>query len=148
MHRKLSTIEFGTVSLRRVTPNRRDGFTITEVVVASGLLIVAIVPILKGLTVAHLNTTLIERKTRSLLLAQNKLDEIKARSIYGYSGTFAESDSSVDGSYLCNVSDSGSGSDIRMITVSIGYDVNGDSMLANDEVEVALTTLVARRWSG
>jgi len=148
MHRELNRIESGTDPSRRPTADRRGGFTITEVVVASALLIVAIVPILKGLTAAHLNTTIIEHKTRSLALARSKLEEIRARSIYSYSSTYSETNTSLDGSYLCNVTDSGSGSDLRTITVSVGYDINGDSALANDEIEVVLTTLVARRWSG
>lgn len=145
MHGELKRTEFGTYTPRRPAANRRGGFTISEVVVASALLIVAIVPILKGLTTAHLNTTIIEHKTRSLALARSKLEEIRARSIYSYSSTFAETNTSLDGSYLCSVTDSGSGSDLRSLTVSVGYDVNGDSALANDEIEVALTTLVARR---
>lgn len=144
MVRELSRID----TRRRVGSCRRGGFTITEVVVASALLIVAIVPILKGLTTAHLTTTIIEHKTRSLTLAQGKLEEIRARSIYSYSGTFAETNSSLDGSYLCNVADSGSSSDLRTVTVSVGYDVNGDSGLGSDEIEVALTTLIAKRWGG
>jgi len=144
----LNRIESGTDPSQRPTSRRRSGFTITEIVVASALLIVAIVPILKGLTAAHLNTTIIEHKTRSLALARSKLDEIRARSIYSYSSTYAETNTSLDGSYLCNVTDSGSGIDLRTITVSVGYDINGDSALANDEIEVVLTTLVARRWSG
>lgn len=148
MDGELSRIEFGMNTSPPPTANRRCGFTITEVVVASALLIVAIVPILKGLTAAHLNTTIIEHKTRSLALARSKLEEIRARSIYSYSSTYAETDTSLDGSYLCNVTDSGSGSDLRTITVSVGYDMNGDSALANDEIEVALTTLIARRWGG
>ena len=71
----------------RVTSHAPAGFTLTEVVVASALLIVAISPILKALTSAHLNTTIIEHKTRSLTLAQAKLDEIKARSIYNYTNS-------------------------------------------------------------
>lgn len=146
MHRKLNRIE-SCIALSR--PQRkicRSGFTITEVVVASALLIVAIVPILKGLTAAHLNTTIIEHKTRSLALAQSKLEEIRARSIYSYDSTFAETDVSVDGSYLCDVADSGSGADLRTVTVSVGYDSNGDSALGSDEIEVVLTTLIAKRW--
>ena len=64
--------------------NRMQGLTITEVVVASGLLIIAIVPMLQALTTANLNAADVERKTRSLILAQAKLDEIKAKSIYHY----------------------------------------------------------------
>ena len=148
MDRELSRIDFRIAPLRSATSNRRAGFTITEVVVASALLIVAIVPILKGLTAGHLGTTIIEHKTRSLTLAQGKLEEIRARSIYSYSSTYAETNTSLDGSYLCSVTDSGSGSDLRTIAVSVGYDVNGDSALAGDEIKVTLTTLIAKRWGG
>ena len=131
---------------RRRISSRVSGFTLTEVVVASALLIIAMVPILKALTSAHVSTAFIERRTRSLTLAQAKLDEIKARSIYSYSSSYTENNTSLDGSYLCNVSDTGSGSDLRTVTVSVGYDVNGDSTLASDEIEVTLATLLARRW--
>jgi len=148
MHRELSNNLFGMNTTPRPAANRRVGFTITEVVVASALLIMAIVPILKGLTAAHLTTTIIEYKTRSLALAQTKLEEIRARSIYSYSSAYAETDTSLDGSYLCNVTDSGSTSDLRTIAVSVGYDVNGDSALGSDEIELTLTTLIAKRWGG
>jgi prepilin-type N-terminal cleavage/methylation domain-containing protein len=128
--------------------NRAAGFTLAEVVIASALLAVAIVPILKALTAAHVNTVIIERRTRSLMLAEAKLDEIKARSIYNYGwpGSFTESNSSLDGPYLCSVWDMPQGYDLRRITVSVGYDVNGNNNLSTDEVEVTLVTLVARRW--
>ncbi len=125
------------------------GFTITEVVVASLLLAVAIVPILKALTSAHLSTAVIERRTRSLTLAQAKLDDIKARSIYSYTNggsSFTESDTALDGSYLCNVADD-SGDPLKTITVSVGFDLNGDKTLAADEIEVTLVTYLARRWT-
>ena len=126
---------------------RTAGFTLTEVVVASALLIVAIVPIIKGLTSAHLSTTVIEHKTLSLTLAQAKLDEIKARSVYNFSNSFTENDLSLNGSYMCNVVDD-SGDPLRTITVSVGFDSNGDGTLASDEIKVTLATLIARRWSG
>ena len=126
--------------------NRAAGFTLTEVVVASALLVVAIIPILKALTTAHLNTTIIERRTRSLILAEAKLDEIKARSIYKYGDTFAQADSSLDGSYLGSVEDVSVGFNLRKITVSVGYDLNGNNNLDANEIEVTLATLVARRW--
>ena len=133
----------------RVTSHAPAGFTLTEVVVASALLIIAISPILKALTSAHLGSTIIEHKTRSLTLAQAKLDEIKARSIYDYTNggaTFAESNTSLGFSYLCNVTDD-SGDPLKTITVSVGYDSNGDSTLAAGEIKVTLTTLLARRWT-
>jgi len=133
----------------RVTSRAPAGFTLTEVVVASALLIIAISPILKALTSAHLGTTTIENKTRSLTLAQAKLDEIKARSIYDYTNggvTFAESNTSLDGSYLCNVTDD-SGDPLKTIAVSVGYDYDGNNTLAAGEIKVTMTTLLARRWT-
>ena len=131
----------------RVSSIEDRGFTLTETVVASALLIIAVVPILKALTTAHLNTGIIEHKTRSLTLAQTKLDDIKARSIYDYADDFEENNSSLDGLYLCNVADaSKKKSNFRTITVSVGYDLNGDNVLASDEILVTLKTLLARRW--
>jgi len=75
-----------------------------------------------------------------------KLDEIKAHSVYHYDDSYTETDSSVDGSYLCNVSDSAASADLRQITVSIGYDLNGNSVLDAGEIEATLATLLARRW--
>jgi len=128
------------------TANRYKGLTLTEVVVASALLLIALVPILKALTSAQVSAAIIEQKTRSLMLAQAKLEDIKARSIYGYNSLFAESDTSVDGSYLCTVTDSGSASDLRQITVEVGYDLDGSSTLEAQEVDVTLSTLLAKRW--
>jgi len=154
MHRKLTKPIVDSLGFIDSEPRatghgpRATGFTITEVVVASALLIIAIVPILKALTSAHVSTAFIEYKTRSLTLAQAKLDEIKARSIYNYTNggaSFAESNTSLDGPYLCNVTDN-SGNPLKTITVSVGYDLNGDSTLAADEIEVTLTTYLASRW--
>ena len=134
--------------LRTKTPAIRKsaGFTLTEVVVASSLLIIAIVPILRALTIAHVSSGIIENRTNSLILAQAKIDEIKARSVYNYSGTFAENNSSIEGSYLCNVADIAVNANLRKITVSVGEDLNGDSTLDADEINVTLATLIANRW--
>jgi hypothetical protein len=122
------------------------GFTLTEVVVASTILIIAIVPILRALTSAHVSTTIIEHRTHSLILAQAKLDEIRARLVYHYSDDFKEKDLSLDGSYLCNVKDLPRGLDLRDIEVEVGYDLDGDDKLDTSEIEVTLVTLVAKRW--
>jgi len=112
---------------------------------ASVLLIVAMVPILKNLTRASMFASEIERKTQCLILAQNKLDEIKARSVYHYSDSFAASNVAVSGSYLCNVADNADPA-LRTITVSVGLDGNGGGTLSADEIEITLTTYIARRW--
>ncbi|MHC4167553.1 MAG: type IV pilus modification PilV family protein [Planctomycetota bacterium] len=126
--------------------HRSAGFTLAEVVVASALLIIALVPILKALTSAHTTSAIVEQRTTSLMLAQAKLEDIKARSIYSYGDAFAETNSAISGSYLCNVSDSSVSADLRQITVSVGSDLSGNSVLDVGEIEVTLSTLLARRW--
>jgi prepilin-type N-terminal cleavage/methylation domain-containing protein len=124
----------------------RSGFTLTEVIVASAILAFAMVPVLKGLTGAHRTSVIIERKTKSTCLAQGKLDDIKARSIYNYSSNFTESGTSLEGAYLCDVDDTSLGSNLRSITVSTGYDENSNSALDPDEVDIVLATKLAKRW--
>lgn len=125
---------------------RCKGLTLTEVVVASALLLIVMVPILKALTTAQVSSIIIEQKTCSLILAQSRMDEIKARSIYSYDSVFSESNTPLDGSYLCTITDTGSASDIRQITVEVGYDLNNNNILDTYEIDVALSTLLARRW--
>jgi Tfp pilus assembly protein PilV len=119
-----------------------------EVAIASALLVVAMVPILKNLTRAHQMSAEMEEKTLCLVLAQGKLDEVKARSIYsfGSSGSFTANNVALGGSYLCNIADAAAGTDLKQITVSVGFDDNSSGTLSSDEVEATLATYVARRW--
>jgi Tfp pilus assembly protein PilV len=135
--------------LKHLKSNRRHkGLSIIEVAMASVLLIVAMVPILRSLTKANMMSTDIERKTQSLVFAQSKLDDIRARSIYsfGSSGSFTANNVVLSGSYLCNVTDSIVSTDLKQIAVSVGYDDNGSGTLSSGEVEVTLTTYFANRW--
>ena len=131
---------------KRPFSNRFNGFTFTEVITASLLLVFAIVPILKGLSITHFHNKVIRYKTRSLTLAQSKLDRIKARSIHHYTDAFSQNDLSLDGLYLCDVTDTTAESDLKKIVVSVGYDLNKNSRLASDEILVTLSTYIARRW--
>jgi hypothetical protein len=133
-----------------IIAKRLAGLTIIEVVIAAALLAVALIPILKCLTVTHADAIKIEHKSRSLLLAQAKLNEIKARSIYNYTNSgnplgFAEDSNFPDGSYLCRVTDN-LGNPLKTITVSVGFDLDNDHNLDDDEINITLATLIARRW--
>ncbi len=110
------------------------------------LLTLVMVPILKGLTSAHALDIKVERRMRSLTLAEAKLEDIRGRSIYNYSLDFNDPSSSVDGAYLCRLADTSAGVDLRSIVVSVGYDENSNGVLEGGEVEVTLKTLIARRW--
>ena len=126
---------------------RASGFTLIEVLMASMLLTVAMVPILKGLTSAHILDVKIERRMRSLTLAEAKLEDIKGRSVYSYSSDFNESSSALEGSYLCTVTDTPVDANLRTILLSVGYDDDGDGALDDSEIQVTLKTLLANRWN-
>jgi len=117
---------------------------------ASALLLVALVPILKALTIAHATDTIIDHRTRSLMLAQGKLAEIRARALLNFPAANAleETGTSLDGAYLCNVTDSvPTGWDEHLqFDVAVGYDANGNGTLAADEVEVQLSTYVTKLY--
>ncbi len=123
----------------------KGGFTLPEVVVAAALLLIAIVPILQALTQANLDSVIIERRTRSLCLAQGKLNRIKARSIYDFNDV-TENNTNLGNSYLCNVSQTTVSSNLKAISVKVGRDIDGNGTLASNEIEVTLQTQIARRW--
>ena len=133
-------------SIRNRQKNRFLGFTFTEVIAASLLLGVAILPILRGLTISQFQNKIIEQKARSRILAQARLDRTKVRSVYHYADNFSQSDLSLDGLYLCDITDTSVEADLRKIVVSVGYDSNKNDRLANDEILVTLSTYIARRW--
>jgi len=125
---------------------RLGGVTLTEVVVASGLLLIAIVPVLQALTIAQTTDRVIERKTHSLLLAQRELERIRAKSIYHYED-LAETSRGLEGGFLCSVTDDGD-ANLKQVTVAVGSDTNGDHILNAGEIDVRLCTYLARRWPG
>jgi len=136
----------GKVTIRRVH-HRSAGVTLTEVIVASALLVISVIPLLKALTVAQATDRVVERKSWSLMLAQSELDRIRAQSIRDYDRGFSATSTPLGGRYLCSVADD-QDPDLRTVAVSVGLDRNGDSILSSDETEVRLCTSLARRWPG
>jgi Tfp pilus assembly protein PilV len=124
---------------------RQAGITIIEVVIASALLLVAVVPILKAMTSAQVTSRIVERKTMSLTLAQGKMSEIQARMIHNFSASYDETATVLSGQYLVNVSDDGHASR-KTISVSVGFDDDDNNALTSAEVLITLTTLVAMHY--
>jgi len=117
--------------------------TLAEVIVASALLAIAIAPLLKALTAAQIEDRAIERKSWSLLLAQQELEGIRARCLRQYGACYRVSSRAIRDGYLCTVADDGHPS-LRTVTVSVGLDQNNDGRLSASEVEVSLSTRLAR----
>jgi len=124
----------------------KHGITLSETLVAAVLLATALVPCLKALTAANTFTTTIERKTRSLMLAREKMEFIRAKSVYAWAGNYGASSASLGNSYLCSVTDTAVGSDIRHIKIYIGFDQNNNNSLSASETLATLESLIARRF--
>lgn len=135
------------VTHHRSSITHRRGVTLTEAVVASALLVISIVPLLKALTTTQVMDRAIERKSWSLVLAQSRLDWIRARSFYQYEESYTTDSEALGDGYLCTVADDAHAT-LRTVTVSVGLDRNANGALSADEVEVSLCTLVAKRWPG
>jgi len=133
--------------IHRGSGRERAGVTLTETVVASTLLVLSLIPLLKALTVAQAMDRVIERRSWSLMLAQAELDRIRAQSVYDYDRNFSSTSAPLDGGYFCSVADD-QNPNLRTITVFVGLDSNGDDILSPDESEVSLCTCLARRWPG
>ena len=132
-----------------VSRQRRKALTLPEVIIAASLLFIALVPILKALTQVNMNSVIIERRTQSLCLAQAKLDQIQAQSIYNFDSitTPPNSEDLSGGSYLYLGKTTVSGSsDLKTIKLEVGRDRNSSHELDNDEIEITLQTQIARRW--
>jgi len=123
------------------------GITIAETVVASFLLATALIPCLKALTTANLFSTKLERNTRSLLLARQKMEDVRAKAIYSYSTNFAANSINLGDKYFCNIADTAISSNLRKIKISAGFDSDSSGTLSSSEIIVTLENLIARRWN-
>ena len=123
---------------------RCSGLTIAEAVVASGLLLVCFVPLLHALTAAQAAERAVEHKSWSLLLAQQELERIRARTLYHYDDDFRVPSAPLRDGYLCTVEDDGDPI-LRTVAVSVGFDRDEDGCLSPGETDVRLCTRLAKR---
>lgn len=121
------------------------GFTLTEVMVSVTLLVLAMVPIFRALTGSYISSNRINYRTNSVILARQKLEEIRAKSVYSYDSSFDQSNASLRDSYVCDVVDTSVDSNLRDVSVTVGYDIDKDSSLDPDEELITLRSLIARR---
>lgn len=122
--------------------NSRTGVTLTEMVVASALLMASIAPILRSMTVAQATTRKIEVKTQSLFLAQKWIAVCRAQASQDYESSLAQSSYDCGNDYRCTITDD-EDSSCRTIEVSVGLDQNDNHSLDASEVSVTLSTLIA-----
>jgi Tfp pilus assembly protein PilV len=118
--------------------------TFTEVLVATLILSLAMVPILQAMTNTHRYSQMLEKKTQCLILAQNAIEELRARAIEDFASSWSVSSQSAGGGYLVSIA-AGSESDIRTVSVTAGFDENQNLSLDSGEILVCLRTLIANQ---
>ncbi|MFC1763608.1 hypothetical protein ACFL6U_16210 [Planctomycetota bacterium] len=121
---------------------KQSGMTLVEVVVASGLLIAGIVPILRAMTTSHVTLRHVEQHSRSLSLAQAELASLQARARIQYSQDLGQSNVDWGNGYRGIVTDDRHAT-LRTVSVSAGFDDNDDGRLSGGERDVQLTTYIA-----
>ena len=123
----------------------KRGFTLTEVLVASSVLALALIPILNALTRSGRMSIQLEEKSRSLMHAQSLLEELNARAVEEYDVSWAAADLAHGQGYYSSVSDVPLGDSLRRITVETGVDHNQNQHLDGGEVMVRFQFLISRR---
>lgn len=127
--------------LRRSSQCR--GVSLVEVVVASALLVASLIPILRALTVSQMTARRITLTSRSLIVAQGCLEQIRAQAETHYAPSFAINSKDCGDFYLATVTDDADPR-CRRVTISVGYDRDESQTLSADECLVTLTSCVAR----
>ena len=123
--------------------SRFRGMTFTEVLVATAILAFAMIPILRAMTSNHAYSMHLERKSKSLLFAQNQIEELRARAIEDFDSSWSGSDLPAGEGYYCTVT-ADLDSSLRTVTVTAGFDEDQDLHLDSGEVLITLRTLIAR----
>ena len=122
-----------------------SGFTLVEVLAAVVLMAVALVPVLRALIGAQVVGTKAERTTRALVLAVQRIEEIRGTALTSFGTDFSTSSEVLSASYLCTVQDGQESSTLKSVRVQVGYDVDADGILGGSEVDAVLDTLIANR---
>jgi cytochrome c oxidase assembly protein Cox11 len=127
----------------RKKKQRARTFTLVEVVAATILLALAVVPILRTLTTAQATGTTAQRTTQSLFLAVEKIEYIQALALNSFSTDFSTTNEMISGQWLCTVQDGQESTDLKSIRVAVGFDSNNNGQLDSDEQDVTLATKIA-----
>ncbi|MCP4650840.1 MAG: hypothetical protein GY853_12290 [PVC group bacterium] len=134
------------------TKNKREAFTLTEVLAGIVLLALAIIPMANYLTQSFVISVREERITKTIFLAERKMEELKGKIIYDFNtDRDAKATAFTDpgyGNYKYIVDDqtiATKKSGLKQIQVQVWYDEDGDKVIDSDEESVTLNTKIAQR---
>ncbi len=125
--------------------SRQKAFTLVEVLasvlILAGVVVVLILCMADGLfTSWH-----IEQRAKSALLAECEIEKIKSVLAESFETDFTSWPAEIADGYLAVRTATVLSNTLKLIHVSVGHDINADSMLGADEIMVTLVTQNVKR---
>ena len=125
--------------------SKTKGFTFVEVLASVVILTGAVVPLITFSADSLATSLEIERKVKSVLLAEGEMEKIKNVLRESFDTDFTAWSGDLGNNYLAARTSTDVSSTLKIIEVSVGYDTNKDGSLGTDEIIVTFTTQYADR---
>ncbi len=124
---------------------KKKGFTFIEVLASVLILAGATVPIITYAADSLSTSVEIERRIKSTLLAEGEMEKIKNVLRKSFGTDFTAWPSSLGNNYYAIRTSTDVEPTLKIIEVSVGYDVNRNGSLGTDEIMITLKTQYAQR---
>lgn len=125
--------------------SRQKGFTLVEVLASVLILAGSIVPLIMCTVDALRTSREIEQRAKSVLLAEREMEKIKSALRESFETDFTSWPAEIANGYLAVRTADDLSNTLKLIQVSVGHDVNADSVLGADEILVTLVTQNVKR---
>lgn len=126
---------------------RPKAFTLVEVLGSMVILTGAVVGVILCSADGLAATKNIERKVKSILLAESEVERIKCSLLQDFNQSYVGNHVNLGGSYLSrnSLKDVSGRPELKEVEVSVGYDINSNVNLGGDEIIFTLVTRVVEK---
>jgi len=124
---------------------RTRAFTLVEVLASVLILGGVIVTIVKYSADGLATSLQIERGVKSTMLAEREMEKIKNVLRKSFDTDFTTWPSALGNNYLADRTVTDASSTLKVVEVSVGYDVDSNGTLSADEIMITVTTQNAER---
>jgi len=121
---------------------RRTGLTLMEVLVASALLGIALVPAFDMVTRGMVLARDVEVRSRAVFLAEREMETALAAAGQNFSASLTKQSQDLGDGYLTIVTETVSGL-TKTVAVQVGFDADRNGTLSSGEVLATFATVVA-----
>jgi len=123
-------------------PTRRTGLTLMEVLVASALLGIALVPAFNMVTRGMVLARDVEVRSRAVFLAEREMETALAAAGQDFRTSLTKQSADLGDGYRATVTETVSGL-TKTVAVQVGFDADGNGALSSGEVLATFATVVA-----